>query len=142
MLTSKYFKTQELVDKETYNLLGENAIKLIDTDLIKTIDAIREILNVPLICNNWHKNGTRQNCGFRTQKCKIGAKNSYHKNGQAVDLISYKMTAKEMREILEQNKEKLPLPIRIEKENNNGEIDWLHVDMGNETNDKIKFFKA
>lgn len=52
------------------------------------------------------------------------------------------MTAKEMREILEQNKEKLPIPIRIEKENNNGEIDWLHVDMGNKTNDKIKFFKA
>ena len=142
MLTSKYFKTQELVDRETYNLLGENAIKLIDQNLIKTIDAIREILNVPLICNNWHKNGTRQNCGFRTQKCKIGSKNSYHKKGQAVDLISYKMTAKEMREILEQNKEKLPLPIRIEKWDNNGEINWLHVDMGNKTNDKIHFFKA
>ena len=54
MLTSKYFTVEELVDEETYDLLGDQAIKLIDERLIKTIDAAREILGVPLICNNWH----------------------------------------------------------------------------------------
>lgn len=52
-MESKYFETKELVDQEVYNLLGENAIKLIDSRLIETIDVIREILGVSLICNNW-----------------------------------------------------------------------------------------
>lgn len=51
-MESKYFTTQELVDEEVYSLLGDNAIKLIDDRLIETIDAVREILGVPLICNN------------------------------------------------------------------------------------------
>lgn len=52
MLTSKYFEAYELVDEETYDLLGDESYKLIDEKLIETIDKIREILNVPLICNN------------------------------------------------------------------------------------------
>lgn len=51
-MESKYFSTRELVDEEVYSILGDNAIKLIDDKLIETIDVIREILNVPLICNN------------------------------------------------------------------------------------------
>ena len=141
-MESKYFSTQELVDKETYELLGDDAIKLIDKNLIKTIDAVREILNVPLICNNWHWGGTRDQCGYRTVKCNTGALKSYHKRGQAVDLISTKMSASEMREKLEQNAKKLPLPIRIEKWDNNGEISWLHIDLGNTKGNKIYFFKA
>ena len=121
-MESKYFSTQELVDKETYELLGDDAIKLIDERLIETIDAAREILDVPLICNNWHWGGKRSQCGYRTKKSKTGSKTSYHKKGQAVDLISTQMSAKEMRDKLEQEKENLPIPIRIEKWDNNGEI--------------------
>lgn len=141
-MVSKYFTTQELVDQETYELLGDDAIKLMDPDLIKTIDAVREILNVALICNNWHWGGSRDQCGYRTQKCPIGANKSYHKRGMAVDLISTKMSAKDMREKLNQNAHKLPLPIRIEKWDNNGEIAWLHIDTGDTKGKKIYFFKA
>lgn len=51
-MESKYFKTQELVDKEVYELIGDNAVNLLDERLIETIDAVREILDVPLICND------------------------------------------------------------------------------------------
>ena len=51
-MVSKYFTTKELVDEEVYSILGENAIKLINDKLIETIDKSREILGVPLICNN------------------------------------------------------------------------------------------
>ena len=51
-MESKYFEIQELVDEDVYNLLGDEAFKLIDDRLIETIDSIREILDVPLICNN------------------------------------------------------------------------------------------
>lgn len=142
-MESKYFTTQELVDEEVYSLLGDNAIKLIDDRLIKTIDAVREILGVPLICNNWHWGGSRDQCGYRSCKCNIGAQNSFHKYGMAVDLISVKMSAKEMREKLEQNKSLLPYSIRIEKWDNNGEISWLHVDVSTNTHgQKIYFFKV
>jgi hypothetical protein len=49
---TKYFEVEELVSKEVYKLLGDNAIKLIDDRLLVVLDEIREILNVPLICNN------------------------------------------------------------------------------------------
>ena len=49
---NKYFNVDELVSKEVYELLGDNAIKLIDTRLLKVIEEIRELLGVPLICNN------------------------------------------------------------------------------------------
>lgn len=52
MSTSKYFKAYELVDQDVYNLLGDDSYKLIDPMLLETIDVIREILGVPLICNN------------------------------------------------------------------------------------------
>lgn len=139
---SKYFVIEELVDHETFCLLGDNAIKLFDEKLIETIDAIREILDTPLICNNWHWGGNRSNCGFRSQKCNMGATKSYHKLGLAVDLISTKMTAKEMREKLKENEDSLPYPIRIEKWDDNGEIDWLHIDLGDTKGNKIYFFKA
>lgn len=142
-MESKYFTTQELVDEEVYSLLGDNAIKLIDDRLIETIDAVREILGVPLICNNWHWGGSRDQCGYRSVKCCIGAQNSFHKYGMAADLISVKMSAKEMRDKLEQNKHLLPHPIRIEKWNYNGEISWLHVDVSTNTHgQKIYFFKV
>lgn len=142
-MVSKYFTTKELVDEEVYSILGENAIKLINDKLIETIDKSREILGVPLICNNWHWGGSRDQCGYRSRKCKIGADKSFHKEGMAVDLISTTMTAKEMRDKLEENKHLLPHPIRIEKWDNNGEIDWLHIDVSENTyGRKIYFFKA
>lgn len=142
-MESKYFSTKELVDEEVYSILGDNAIKLIDDKLIETIDVIRDILNVPLICNNWHWGGNRDQCGYRSIKCNIGAPKSFHKRGMAVDLISVKMSAKDMRDKLEQNKHLLPHPIRIEKWDDNGEIPWLHVDVSANTHgQKIYFFKA
>lgn len=143
MLTSKYFSTQELVDEETYNLLEDYAIKLLDERLIKTIDSIREILDVPLICNNWHWGGSRDQCGFRSYKSNVGSPKSFHKQGLAVDLISTQMSAKDMRDKLYKYQDILPYPIRIEKWNGNEEISWLHVDLSPNThNQKIYFFRA
>ena len=51
-MESKYFEVRELVDSQVYNLLGDHAINLLDPRLIETIDAVRDILGVSLICNN------------------------------------------------------------------------------------------
>lgn len=86
-----------------------------DPQLIETLDIIREILDVPIICNNWHTGGTRKNCGLRAKNCKTGAKKSLHKSGQAVDIISPKMSAAEIRDRIEVYQHVLKYPIRIEK---------------------------
>ena len=99
-------------------------------------------MDVPLICNNWHWGGNRSQCGYRSKKSTTGSKNSFHKKGKALDIISTKMSAKEMREKIKQEEDKLPLPIRIEKWDNKGEISWLHIDLGNTKGNKIYFFRA
>lgn len=139
---SKYFTIEELVDEETYNLLEDEAYKLFNPKLLETIDVVREILDVPLICNNWCWGGSRDQCGYRTSQCSIGAPKSYHKRGEAVDLVSSQMTAEKMREKLEKYQELLPHPVRIEKWDDNGEISWLHIDLGDTKGEKIYFFRA
>lgn len=134
---NKYFNVDELVSKEVYELLGDNAIKLIDTRLLKVIEEIRELLGVPLICNNWMHGGSRNNCGYRDLNCTIGASKSAHKDGMAADLISVKMSAADMRKKILANKDKISYPIRIEDD-----VTWLHVDVRNTKNDSIYLFKA
>lgn len=141
-MVSKYFTIEELVDEETYNLLNDEAYKLFNPRLLETIDVVREILDVPLICNNWCWGGSRDQCGYRTSQCSIGAPKSYHKRGEAVDLISSQMSAENMREKLEKYQELLPYPVRIEKWDDNGEISWLHIDLGDAKGEKIYFFKS
>ena len=143
MLANKYFDVKELVPKEIYEELGDEAIKLLDTRALKALEEVREILNVPLICNNWAAGGNRNYCGYRPQDCKVGAKNSQHKKGNAFDLISTKISASTMRYELEKHKLELTIPIRIEKWDSNGnEISWLHIDTNNYKNTNIYFFRA
>lgn len=101
------------------------------------LEEIRELLGVPLTCNNWEEGGSRNNCGFRDLKCTIGAPRSAHKEGMAVDLISNKMDAEEMRDKILENQEKLSYPVRIEDG-----VTWLHVDVRNNTDKKVYLFKA
>ena len=52
MKANKYFTVKELVSKEVYDLLGDEAIKLFDPKALQVLEDIREILGIPLICNN------------------------------------------------------------------------------------------
>lgn len=145
MMANKYFDIKELVPKEIYEELGEEkCLDLFDPIALKALEEVREILNIPLICNNWASGGSRNYCGYRQENCPIGAKYSQHKKGNAFDLISNSKSAKQMRYELEKNQSKLTHPIRIEKWDGNGnETTWLHIDTKNFTgNKKIYFFKA
>lgn len=134
MKKSIYFKLYELLPRELY-ISEEKGWEKLNPKLIDTIDAVREMVNVPLLCNTWKSGGSRNLCGFRPQACAIGAKRSTHKEGGAADLISSKISAAKMREIILANKERLPHNIRIE----NG-VKWLHIDVNNATNRKVVLF--
>lgn len=138
----KYFGIKELVSKKIYDIYGDMSIYFLDETALKVLDNIREILGVPLVCNNWARGGKRQYCGFREQGCGVGTPSGFHYKGMAFDLISNQMSAKEMREKLEKNQHKLIHPIRVEKWEGNKEISWLHFDLGNTKGRKIYFFRA
>lgn len=115
MNANKYFDVKELVSKNIYSKYKEESIKFLDSKALEVLENVRDILGVPLVCNNWARGGTRHYCGYREPDCSVGAIHSMHKEGKAFDLISSKMTAKEMRDILEKNQDKLIQPIRVEK---------------------------
>jgi Peptidase M15. len=132
----KWFKLYELLPPELYKN-EEQGWDYFDARLLRSIDAIRDILNVPLICNNWYHKGKRKASGYRLQSSSIGAQFSAHKQGMAADLISTRMTAEQMRQILILNADKLPYPIRIEKD-----VTWLHVDVRCSGKQKITMFNG
>lgn len=146
----KWFQLYELLPPELYTydmMVSEEArergfANYFDHRLLETIDVIREIIGLPLICNTWFQDGNRKNSGYRTKTCSVGAENSQHKLGKAVDLICHKMSAEEMRQKIEANKDKLPYQIRIESG-----VNWLHIDVKEITaacqkNQKIIYFNG
>ena len=156
-----YFRIEELVPKDIIeyddnnNIININALwELFDPVLLESIDKIREIIGVPIIINDWYWGGSRYCSGYRPSSCKVGVAKSAHRTGEAVDFISAKMTAKEIRDKISENKDKLPYKIRIEKwemktnlktgVKEKTEINWVHIDTKVKSNqlDKIYFFLA
>ena len=119
-----YFKIQELVDKDTYELLGDQAWKLLDNNLLILIDKLREKFGSATI-NNWNIGGNFSKSGFRVYNEKIGAKKSLHKFGLACDLKFSNYTAEKIRQEIRSNEEFWKQYIsRIEND-----VNWLHVDL-------------
>ena len=48
MKANKYFTVEELVSKDVYDLLGDEAIKLFDPKALEVLEDVREILGIPL----------------------------------------------------------------------------------------------
>ena len=134
----KYFSVKELVDKQTYNLLGEASIDLISPKLIETIEELRERLDLPMIINNWYHGGKFQYRGYRNETCGVGKPGGAHYKGMAVDFDCYENghllhsgeTIMRILRIID----KFPHIRCIEKD-----VNWVHIDvMGEEDSDKRK----
>lgn len=136
LLPPEVFSYDDMMQKEKHLQQGW---ALLDTKLLETIDVIRDIIGLPLICNTWFQNGNRKYSGYRTVGCTIGALKSQHKEGKAVDLICSKMSAEDMRQKIIANQDRLPYPIRIEDG-----VSWLHIDIKDMDykGKKIYLFKA
>lgn len=135
------FALYELLPKELY-VDEETGWDMFDEKLLRTIDVVRDILGIGLICNNWKHGGKRNYCGARTKDSDVYMYGSYHsvrpdRKVMATDLISPKMTAAKMRQILIENASKLPYPVRIESG-----VKWLHIDTASVVGYKIYFFNA
>lgn len=138
MKRSKHFKLLELLPQEVY-IDEDNGWDLLDERILVVIDWLKELVgnDVKLVINNWNIGGSRNNCGYRSANCTVGARYSRHKRGMAVDIISRQMNADELRLLISRHMDKLPCPVRIEKD-----VNWLHIDVDNDKNDEIYWFKG
>ena len=147
---NKFFDIRELVSKAVYDKYQTSAWRFFDPRLLETLIVLRkDILCVPLVCNNWRSGGTLQQRGLRENTCPIVSEKTKagtlyltaHSLGMAVDLSSGKMDAGRMRKLIKEHADKLPYPIRMEA----GESapTWLHVDVAvsPEQRDKVYVFK-
>ena len=136
LLPPEVFSWEDMVAKEKHLQKGWS---LLDNKLLETIDVVRDIIGLPLICNTWFQNGERRNSGYRSAGCTVGAAKSQHKLGKAVDLICSKMSAEDMRRKIIQHQDKLPYPIRMEDD-----VNWLHIDVKEQDykGNKIYLFKG
>lgn len=133
---ARFFDIRELVSKAVYDKHQTGAWRLFDPRLLETLLVLRrDILRVPLVCNNWRSGGNLQQRGLRENVCQIVKEKtaagslyvSAHTLGKAVDLSSPSMSADDMRRTIKNYADMLPWPVRIEKKE--GAPTWLHIDV-------------
>lgn len=139
---SEYFNVNELVCSHTYAKHKEASWQFLDTDWLHCLLIIRrDILKVPMICNNG-SNYTQR--GLRCNVCELvkGKSSNYlsaHIFGKAGDFTVKGMTAEQAREKIKENAYLLPCNIRLE-----GGVSWLHFDTMNQwgIEDKVYEFRV
>lgn len=131
MITCKNFRIEEFVDPQTHSQRGDKSWMLIDKDIIKIMDIIREEIDAPITINDWLWGGTRKWSGLRTSGSPYYRPYSQHTFGRAVDFIVKGYTADDVREVIRQLFKQGRLPvngIRLEVG-----ISWVHIDIANVT---------
>lgn len=123
----KYFKAFELVDKDTYEKMGEEALSLFTPASLQALDDLREFFGCPIIINDWHCGGDFQWRGWRTtaKAAELGAPHSQHALGNAFDCTVFGLTAPEARRIILANQDK-PLLQKITRLEDG--VSWVHLD--------------
>jgi len=130
------FKISELVCDHTFKKWGEKSWQFLSTELLETLLVLRfDIFNVGMTVN---KTGAQQR-GLRCNICPLvkeqTAKNqnylSAHCTGNGVDVDFSGFTAAQARAKIKENADKLPYPIRLEKD-----VTWVHIDVYNDGSGK------
>lgn len=104
----KYFSTsleqfsKEVLPPDIYNKWGIQGLRKMNQDVLEFLDEFRFGCGVPLTVNSWSWGGNRTQSGLRDvnfygSQDKMDASLSDHITGNALDIISSKLTAHELR---------------------------------------------
>lgn len=130
-----YFKPQELVDRDTYNLLGDDSLKLFDQHILRCLDNFRHHLDQSITINDWSWGGNYSLSGYRQPSETVGAKKSRHKLGIAFDMKVDDFLAFD--EFVEKHGNLFYITRMEDPAYTDG---WRHIEFGFEPVDKIKVF--
>ncbi len=130
MYQPKYFELYELLSEPDYQLHGHRTAVcwgLFDERLLKTLDLLR-LKYGPMTMNNWYWGGSLNWRGFRGSGCTVGTDLSQHRFGRGADSHSKRVSAKEIREDIKENRypETFQYITCIEDD-----VFWLHFDVRN-----------
>jgi hypothetical protein len=124
----KYFAVRELVDKATYELMEDNALKLFKPQALDALENLREFFGKNITVNDWSWGGQMQWRGYRTpaKATELGFPHSQHAKGNAFDCSIQGYTAEEARAIIvaHQNDVLLQTIMRLEDG-----VSWVHFDL-------------
>ncbi len=118
----KNFSIWDVVPDTVYKTYGDSAWQFLDGRAMESLDILIDFLG-PLTVNNWKYGGVRRWSGFRDSTCPVGAANSQHRHGRAIDAVG-KTGAKDMRKKILDNQELFPYVTTLEDN-----VDWLHFDI-------------
>ena len=125
----RHFQTYELVDKGTYEKMGDGALSLFNPKILIALDNVRDFFGVPITVNTWFDKGEFQWRGYRTVEAahKLGSPTGHeqHQAGNAFDFDVYGLTAQEARDKIVANQDN-PLLANITRLEAN--VSWVHMD--------------
>jgi len=130
MKVSNNFVIQEFVPSQIYGIFGggEKCLWYIDPRIIQAVQLLRDILDTPIMVNNWHKGGTLDERGYRMPRTKTGGDISQHKYGRACDLSSQKYKPAQILEAMRANFDKFKELEVLTVENLTFTPTWVHMD--------------
>jgi len=136
-MISKYFKIQELVPKELFDLVHNDVLwGVFDDKLILSIDELKKTFNSgTMYINNWVWGLGRSQSGLRTKGSTYYSPTSQHSIGKAIDCVFSDYDSEDIRTFIKNNPDKFPYIRRLE-----GGVSWLHVDVKETGRDTIVEF--
>ena len=136
-----HFKAWELVCPHVYRKYGERSLTFADQRLLKWLTWFRDAIDRPVIANTYGDGGTLSQRGYRCNLCSLVKDKtlademylSAHTRFQAIDFTVPDMLDEEIRLWINRHKNEMPVSIRMEV----GTVGWVHVDVANDTYNKI-----
>lgn len=134
----KYVQIQEVVCPHTFKKWGEQSWNFMSVEILETLLWVRELLNKPIVINNYNVGGTYSQRGLRCNLCQLVKDKtnkgqhymSQHQLANGVDFSVPGMEAEGVRNILRKNKDTAPYPFRLERS-----VSWIHIDCMDMAND-------
>jgi len=128
MIQIPHFEIHELVDKETYNSLGEKSVWMLNPKAVDGLVKIRKHFNKPMTVNNWYWGGKLENRGYRSIYSTTGAKFSQHRVGNAWDINIKGISSDMLNDYLVKNYRKFGITTIEDK---SFTPTWTHIDFRN-----------
>jgi hypothetical protein len=135
MKVSKDFALAEFVPPAIYEHFVDKSIWFIDPKIVQMAQFIRDRFGKPVTINNYLTGGNYQYSAFRDSGCTIGATNSQHRHGRAIDFRIQGMSPMEIRADIIMNFELYRASGLTTIEG--GTPTWIHIDCRNTNMDSL-----
>jgi hypothetical protein len=135
MKVSKDFSLAEFVPPTIYEHFVDKSIWFVDPKIVQMAQFIRDRFGKPITINNYLTGGSYQYSAFRDSACTIGATNSQHRHGRAIDFRIQGMSPMEIRADIIKNFD-LYRPSGLTTIEG-GTPTWTHIDCRNTNMDSI-----